>query len=96
MVGLDAFHGFCQLGLRVLDDMTLIQDAIVPLDSLQILDIVANHLVGSYYNVILGELGEKAATVAGVAGVHDGAQVLGVLENLVIPVTGQGRWTDNQ
>ena len=96
MVGLDTFHGFSQLGLRILDDVALVENAIVPLDSLQILDVVADHLIRGYYDVVLGEFWEKAATVAGVAGVHDWAQVLGVLENLIVPVTGQSRWTDDQ
>ena len=87
MVGLDALHGFGQLGLRILYDMAFVENAIVPLDSLQIVDIVANHLVGGYHDVVLGKFGEQTATVAGVASVHDGAQVLSVLENFVIPVT---------
>ena len=95
MVGLETFHGFSQLGLRILDDMTLVENAIVPLDSLQILDVVANHLVGGYNNVVLGELWEQTTTVAGVACVHDRAQVLGVLEDFIIPVTGQSRWADD-
>ena len=96
MVGLDTFHGFSQLGFRILDDVTLVENAIVPLDSLQVLDVVANHLVGGYHNVILGEFWEQTATIAGVASVHDGAQVLGILEDFVIPVTGQSWWTDDQ
>jgi hypothetical protein len=55
MVGLDAFHGFRLLGLRILDDMTLVGNAIVPLDSLEIVDIVANHLIKGYHDVVLGE-----------------------------------------
>jgi len=96
MVGLDTLHGFGQLGLRILDDVTLVENAIVPLDSFQIGDVVANNLVGGYHNVILGQFGEQAVTVAGIASVHDGAQVLGVLENLIVPVTSQGRWADDQ
>jgi len=96
MVGLDTLHGFSQLSLRILDDVTLVENAVVPFDSLQIADVVANHLVGGYRNVILGQFGEQTAAVAGVASVHDGAQVLRVLENLIIPVTGQGRWANDQ
>ena len=88
MVGLDTFHGLSQLGLRIPDDVTLIENTIVPFDSLQIADVVANHLIGGYHDVILGQLREQAVAVAGVASVHDGAQILGVLDNFVIPVTG--------
>ena len=96
MVGLDALHGFSQLGLRILDDVTLVENAIVPFDSLKVADVVANHLIGGYHNVVLGKFWEQAVAIAGVASVHDGAQVLGVLENLIIPVTGEGRWADDQ
>ena len=76
--------------------MTFIKNAIVPLDSLEIMDIVANNLVGGYDNVVLGELWEQTAAVAGIASVHDGAQVLSVLENFIIPVTSQSWWADDQ
>ena len=95
-MGLDTLHGFGQLGLRILDDVTLVENAIVPLDCFQVGDIVSNHLVGGYHDVILRQFWEQAVTVAGVASVHDRAQVLGVLENLIVPVTGQGRWADDQ
>ena len=95
-MGLDTLHSFGQLCLRILDNVTLVENAIVPLDSFQVGDVVANHLVGGYYNVILGQFREQAVTVAGVASVHDGAQVLGVLENLIVPVAGQRRWADDQ
>lgn len=96
MVRLDTLHGFSQLGLRILDDMTLVENTIVPLGSLQIADVVANHLIGGYHNIVLGQLGEQTGTVAGVASVHDGAQVLGILEDLIIPVTGKSWWADDQ
>jgi len=96
VVGLDTLHGFSQLGLRILDDVTLVENAIVPLDSLQIADVVANHLVGGYHNIVLGKFGEQTVAVAGVASVHDRAQVLGVLEDLIVPVTSQGGWADDQ
>ena len=73
MVGLDTLHGFSQLGFRVLDDMTLVENAIVPFDGSQIVDVVANHLIGGYHNVVLRQLREQTVTVARVAGVHDGA-----------------------
>ena len=96
MVGLDTFHGFSQLGLRVLDDVTFVENTIVPLDSLQIVDVVANNLIRGYHNVILGQLGKQTVAVAGVSSIHDRAQIFCVLENLIIPVTGQGRRADNQ
>lgn len=54
MVGLDAFYGFSQLRLRILDYMTFVENTIVPFDGLKIADVVANNLIGGYHNVILG------------------------------------------
>ena len=76
--------------------MTLIKNTIVPFDSLEIVDIVANNLIGGYDDVVRWEFWEQTATVAGVASVHDGAQVLSVLENFIIPVTSQSWWADDQ
>ena len=96
MVGMDTFNGFSQLGFCVLDDMTFVENTIMPLDSLQIVDVVANYLVGGDHKVILGKFWEQTGAVAGVASVHDGPQVLGILENFIVPVAGQCRRTDDQ
>ena len=54
MVGLDTFYGLSRLGLCILDDMALVENTVMPLDNLQIGDVVVDDLVGGDYNIILG------------------------------------------
>ena len=82
-----AFDSFCELRLRVLDDVTLVENAVQPVDVFQVGDIVTNDLIGCDDDVALINFGEQALTLTSVASVEHRFQVLGVLEYFVVPVT---------
>lgn len=63
---------------------------------LQATDVVPYNLVRSDDHVIGLELGEYPAPLPGISGVRDRLKVLGVLENLVVPVTRQRGRADDQ
>ena len=96
MDSLDLLDCLGQLRLRILDDVAFIEDAVVPADVLQTVDIVPDDLVGCDHYVVGLELREELVTFPGVPGVEDWAQVLGVLEDLIVPVTSQSGRTDDE
>ena len=50
------FYGNCRLGLSVLDDMTLVQDEIVPVTIDEEVQIVANHIVRGDDQVVIRQI----------------------------------------
>ncbi len=57
MYSLDALDGLRQLSLRILDDMTFIEDAVMPVDILQARNVVPDDLVRCDHDVVGLELG---------------------------------------
>ena len=92
----DAFDSLRKLSLRILDDMALVQYAIVPVHILETGDVVANNLIRGNDNVVLLQLRQELAPLSRIPGVHDRLEVVSVFEDLVVPVTSERRWTNNQ
>lgn len=96
MYGLDTLDGLRQLGLRVLDDVTFIEDAVVPVDVLQARNVVPDDLIRSDHNVVGLELGQELVPFTRVPGVEDWLQVLRVLQDLIVPMTRERRWAHDE
>ena len=96
MIGTNSLDSLSQLSLRILDDVAFIEDAVVPADVLQTVDIVPDDLVGCDHYVVGLELREEFVTFPGVPGVEDRSKVLGILEDLVVPVSSKRRRADDQ
>src|SRR5690348_531785 len=75
--------------------MTFVQNTVVPVDSLQILNIVTDHVVRHDNNIVLGDRSPQLLPLCWSSGIHDRLEVVGVLKNLVVPVSCQSGWTDN-
>lgn len=88
MICLNAFHRLGQLRFRVLDDVTFIQNAVMPVHRLQTGNIVPDDLVRGNHNVVVRQFLEQFSAIPRISGVHDGLQVVRVLEDFVVPVTG--------
>lgn len=93
---LDALDGLRQLGLRVLDDVTFIEDAVVPVDVLQARDVVPDDLIRSNHDIVGLQLGQELVPFTRVPGVEDRLQVLRVLQDLIVPMTRERRWAHDE
>lgn len=57
MVGHQLLDRLERLGLAVLDDVALVQDAVAPLDAAEEGDVLADDIVRRHYEVVLTDLG---------------------------------------
>ncbi len=96
MVCADALDCLSEFGLCVLDDVTFVEDAVVPIKLLQSGNFVTDNFIRRYDNVVLFQLWYEPLTFASVADKHDRLQIIGVLEDLVVPMPSQGRRTNNE
>lgn len=91
--GLDRLR---ELRLRILDDVSLVQNTVMPVHLLERIDIVPNDFVRGDDDIVLLEFWKNSVPFARVAIVHDGLQVVNVLLNLVKPVTSQSRGANDE
>ena len=96
VVRLDALHRARELRARVLDDVALVEHAVVPPDTLERRDVVPHDLVARDHDVVRVEARGEALPLARGADVHHGPQVRGVLEDLVVPVACERRRTHDE
>lgn len=96
MLCLNGFNGLGQLGLRILDHMSLIQNAVEPVNIFQARDVVANNFVRRDDNVFGSQLREDPRTLFRIPSVENGPEVIGILEDLIVPVTSQSRRANDQ
>jgi len=96
MVCADALDCLGKFGFCVLDDVTFVKDAIVPINLLQSGNLVTDDLVRRYDNIVLLQLWHKSLTFASIPDKHDRLQIIGVLEDLVVPMPSQGRRTNDE
>ena len=89
MLGAKHLNKLRKLGLRILDDMTFIEDTEEPVQILQAANIVPNHLVRGDDDVRSGELMNKLLPVSRGAYIKHRAKVFGVLEDLIVPMPGE-------
>lgn len=87
-----------QLRLAVLDDVTFVKDAEVPLDAREEVDVVANDLVRSDEQVVLRRATLQTNALGRCARVQQRVQELPVNEtfDFVKPVPGDGRRADDE
>ena len=74
MLGLNLFDGLSELGFCVLDDMAFVEDAVKPVCRRQLVDVVADHIVRSNYNVVAFDGRDVLSSIAGRASVKQGLQ----------------------
>ena len=96
MDGSNLLHGLGQLRLCVLDDVTFIENAIVPVHVLEAADVVPNDFVRGHYHVIRLQLREQLVPFSRVSGVEHRLQVLRVLKDLVVPVASESGRADDE
>ena len=96
MVCADALDCLGEFGLGVLDDVTFIKDAKVPVKFLQGGNLVTDDLIRRYDNVVPSQLWHEPLTFPSVPDKHDRLQIIGVLEDLVVPMPSQGRRTNDE
>lgn len=75
VVGLHCLDSFGELGLRILDNMSLVKDAVVPILLAQVCHVVSNHVIRCNDHVVFGEGIEKLRAIAGGSNVLNGAEV---------------------
>lgn len=85
-----------ELRLPVLDDVTFVKDAVVPIDLAEPLGVVASDVVGRDDAVVLGDGTNNALALDARTGVDECANILRVGVDLVLPVTGEGRRADDK
>lgn len=95
MVRSKELDGFGKFRLPVLDDVTFVEDAVVPVDGSEEVDVVPDHLVGSDDDVEGGEGRLKETPLLEGSDVDDWTKVFGELEDLVVPVAGEGGRADD-
>ena len=96
MLSTKHLNGLRKLRLRILDDVAFIKNAVMPVHVLEAVDIVPNDLVRGDHDVVGFELRQELVSLSRIAGVEHGTQVLGVLEDLVVPVARQRRRADDE
>ena len=52
MVTDELFHSLGQLGFAVLDDMSLVQDDVIPLVFPEEVDVITHNVIGSHHQVV--------------------------------------------
>ena len=75
-----------KLRLCILDDMTFVENAEVPIEILQAADIVSDYLVRGDDDVRCGKLKNELLLVSCGAYIKNRASVFGILEDLVVPM----------
>ena len=96
MVGSNTLHSLREFSFRILDNVTLIQNAVVPVQVLEACNVVANYFIRSNHDVVRFNLREESASFSRIARVENGFEVIRILENLIVPVTSE-RWrADNE
>ena len=95
MVRSKELDGFGKFRLPVLDDVTFVEDAVVPVDGSKEIDVVPDHLVRSDDDVEGGKGGLEETSLLEGSDVDDWTKVLGELEDLVVPVAGEGGRADD-
>lgn len=87
--------GLGELGLAVLDDVALVEDAIVPGEPLELGNVVSNNVVRHDDDIVLGDLAEKRSSLRRGTNVKQRLEVGRELEDFMVPMSGERRWTDN-
>ena len=101
MLSTKHLNGLRKLRLRILDDMTFVENAEVPIEILQAADIVSDYLVRDDDDVRCGKLRNELLPVSRGAYIKNRAGVFGVLEDLVVPMPSESwradyeRWEMN-
>lgn len=76
--------------------MSFVQNTVVPVHLLQVLNVVPDHIIRHDHNIVLWNQGPQSLSLSGTSRVHDRLEVVGVLENLVVPMASQGWGANHQ
>jgi hypothetical protein len=91
MVRSEELDGFSELRLPIFDDVAFVEDAVVPVDGAKLGDVVSDDVVGHDDDVVLCDLGKEGRSILRRANIEERLKVGRELEDLVVPVTGEGR-----
>ena len=96
MLSTKHLKGLRKLRLRILDDMTFVKNAEVPIEILQAAAIVSDYLVRGDDDVRCGKLRNELLPVSRGAYIKNRAKVFGVLEDLIIPMPSESWRADDE
>lgn len=82
--------------LRILDNVALIKNAVMPIHLLQRVDIIPDDFVRGDDDVVVLQLWEHPVPFARVPRVHDRLEIVDVFLDLVEPVASQSWWADDE
>ena len=94
MIRLDAFTRHSDLGLGILDDMSLVEDAVIVIVFANDIGVVTADVVRCDDDILRMDLRAEALTFGGVPNVHQRLEKWGVVCDFLLPMACNCRGTD--
>ena len=96
MLGPYTFDSFGKFCFGVLDDVAFVENTVQPVNIVQIRNVVADDFVGCDDNVEGLQFQQESRPFSGIPGVQDWTKIVGIFQDLVVPMASESGRTDNE